>query len=385
MTSPTYSFWEHQTFLGPADAVVVGAGIVGLTAAIYLQEQRPDWRVLVLERDALPNGASTKNAGFACFGSVSELIEQEKKGGPEELLRVVSARWAGLQRLRALVGDEALGYEAVGGYELFRDTASERALADDCLDRLAYYNELLAPVIGPTAIYQPASVTDFSFRGLHAVIANPHEGALDTGRMMLALLRRAWAAGVVVLAGMPVLSLEPEGAGRPVAVRVPGAAIQAGRVLVATNALAGQFFPELDVVPGRNQVLVTEPLPNLPPGTFHYDRGYTYFRALPSGRLLLGGGRNLAPTAEQTSEQGLTPLIQDYLETLLTEVIVPGQRPRIDYRWSGVLAFGAELAPIVREVRPGIVAAVRCNGMGVALGAGIGWQAAALLNEVVAA
>jgi glycine/D-amino acid oxidase-like deaminating enzyme len=43
------------------------------------------------------------------------------------------------------------------------------------------------------------------------------------------------------------------------------------------------------------------------------------------------------------------------------------------------MAFGPTLEPILRPVRPGVLAAVRCNGMGVALGAGIGWRAAQLL------
>ena len=75
------SYWEYRSFLEEADAVVVGGGLVGLTAAIYLRQHRPQARVLVLERDVLPNGASTKNAGFACFGSVSELHAQEQRGG----------------------------------------------------------------------------------------------------------------------------------------------------------------------------------------------------------------------------------------------------------------------------------------------------------------
>lgn len=61
---PDFSYREHQSFFGPADVVIVGAGLVGLTAAYYLKQRRPTWRVVVLERGALPSGASTKNAGL---------------------------------------------------------------------------------------------------------------------------------------------------------------------------------------------------------------------------------------------------------------------------------------------------------------------------------
>ena len=372
------SYWEHQSFFGPAEVAVVGAGLVGLTAALYLKERRPAWRVVVLERGALPTGASTKNAGFACFGSISELLEQEKRGN---LLAVVQARYAGLARLQELVGDAALDYRAVGGYELFRH--EEAALAGECREKIDYFNELLAPVVGHTRTFRDATAEAgrFGFGGVGTLLENECEGSLDAGRMMRTLLARAWAADVPVLTSCGVEALETSGDHGTQLRLSNGASIAAGQVLVATNAFAAELLPDLGVVPGRGQVLVTEPLPQVSlPGTFHYDHGYAYFRQLPDQRILLGGGRNLDFAAEETTAPGLTDRVQQYLENLLHEVIVPGKAPRIDYRWSGVMGFGPALAPIIDWVRPGVLAAVRCNGMGVAMGAGTGWQAAQKLS-----
>ena len=376
-TKHSFSYWEHQSFFGPADVAIVGAGLVGLTAALYLKQRRPGWRVVVLERGPLPSGASTKNAGFACFGSVSELIEQEKRG---DLQAVVAARCEGLVRLRELLGDAALDYQPVGGYELFRD--EEAALAAECREKIGYFNDLLAPVVGHTRTFRDASTEAgrFGFRGVEVLLKNEHEGSLDAGRMMRALLARTWAVEVPVLTSCAVEAVETSATGHRLRL-ANGAAIEAGQVLLATNAFAPELLPELAVVPGRGQVLVTEPLPKISlPGTFHYDHGYAYFRQLPDHRILLGGGRNLDFAAEATTAPGLTEPVQHYLENLLHEVIVPGQRPRIDYRWSGVMGFGPALAPIIDWVRPGVLAAVRCNGMGVAMGAGTGWQAARKLG-----
>ena len=355
---------------------VIGAGLVGLTAALHLKQRRPSWRVVVLERGDLPSGASTKNAGFACFGSISELIEQEKRG---DLQAVVAARCEGLTRLRELIGDATLDYQPVGGYELFRH--EEAALANECRDKINYFNTLLAPVVGHIRTFRDESneAKRFGFRGVSTLLKNEHEGSLDAGRMMRALLARAWAADVPVLTNCAVESIEAAAAGQLLHLS-NGAAIEAGQVLLATNAFASELLPKLAVTPGRGQVLVTEPLPEVAmPGTFHYDHGYAYFRQLPDHRILLGGGRNLDFAAEATTAPGLTQPVQSYLENLLHEVIVPGQRPRIAYRWSGVMGFGPALAPIIEWVRPGLLAAVRCNGMGVALGAGTGWRAAEML------
>ena len=376
MPQTLLSYWEHQSFFGPADVAIIGAGLVGLTAALYLKQLRPDWRVVVLERGSLPSGASTKNAGFACFGSISELMEQEKRG---DLQAVVAARWSGLARLRELLGDAALDYRPVGGYELFRH--KEAGLAAECRDKIDYFNALLAPVVGQARTFTDASseAGRFGFGGVGTLLKNQHEGCLDTGRMMRALLARAWAADVPVLTNCAVEAIATAAAGQQLRL-ANGATLEAEQVLLATNAFATELLPELDLVPGRGQVLVTEPLPDVQlPGTFHYDHGYAYFRQLPDHRILLGGGRNLDFAAEATTAPGLTAPVQDYLEALLREVILPGRQPRIDYRWSGVMGFGPTLAPIIDWARPGVLAAVRCNGMGVALGAGTGWQAASKL------
>ena len=376
MSNSNLSYWEHQSFFGPADVAIIGAGLVGLTAALYLKQHRPAWRLVVLERGPLPSGASTKNAGFACFGSISELIEQEKRG---DLQAVVAARCEGLARLRELVGDAALNYQPVGGYELFRH--EEAALAAECREKIGYFNELLAPVVGHARTFRDASdeAGRFGFWGVNVLLKNEHEGSLNAGRMMRALLARTWAADVPVLTNCAVDAVETSASGHCLRL-ANGATIEAGQVLLATNAFATELLPELTVTPGRGQVLVTEPLPGVAlSGTFHYDHGYAYFRQLPDHRILLGGGRNLDFAAEATTAPGLTEPVQTYLENMLHDVILPGQRPRIDYRWSGVMGFGPALAPIIDWVRPGVLAAVRCNGMGVAMGAGTGWQAAAKL------
>ena len=70
-----YSYWELKEWFSNIDFTIVGSGIVGLNCAISLKREHPKAKILVLEKGTLPQGASTKNAGFACFGSLSELID----------------------------------------------------------------------------------------------------------------------------------------------------------------------------------------------------------------------------------------------------------------------------------------------------------------------
>ena len=49
--------------------------------------------------------------------------------------------------------------------------------------------------------------------------------------------------------------------------------------------------------------------------------------------------------------------------------------------WSGIMAFGETLSPIVKELSPNVYCAVRCNGMGVAIGSKIGEEVALLVTS----
>ena len=69
------SFWEKESFINQTVYLIIGSGIVGLSTAIYLKQREKGKKVTVLERGFLPTGASTKNAGFSCIGSPSELLD----------------------------------------------------------------------------------------------------------------------------------------------------------------------------------------------------------------------------------------------------------------------------------------------------------------------
>src|SRR3954469_17949439 len=111
------SYWEKQSLLN-YDIIIIGSGIVGLSAALSLKEKNASKRVLVLERAILPTGASTKNAGFACIGSLTEILDDLSYMSQEDVLRLVELRFKGLQRLRSRLGDKNIGYAENGSYEL---------------------------------------------------------------------------------------------------------------------------------------------------------------------------------------------------------------------------------------------------------------------------
>lgn len=374
------SYWEKSVFFDQVDVAIIGSGIVGLSAAITLKERKPDWTIAVLERGPLPIGASTRNAGFACFGSVTELLADLKANGPDKVWKLVEKRWKGLKRLRQRVGDKHLDYKAYGGYELFRP--EDQALFEECMDHVPQFNKALKSILGETEYFTEIDdqISEYGFRNVDHLLLNKAEGQINTGRMMQALLKIAKEKGIEIYNGIEIKQLEDQ-ADRVVVATSLGWSLKAQKVLVATNGFAQHLLPRLTVQPARNQVLITKVIPNLKiKGCFHYDQGYYYFRNIDQ-RLLLGGGRNLALDTEYTDSFGTTEKIQSALIQMLKEIILPATNFEIDTWWSGILGVGTEKMPIIEKTSANVVVAVRLGGMGVALGSLVGEEGAELLID----
>jgi gamma-glutamylputrescine oxidase len=374
------SYWERQSFLH-YDHIVAGAGIVGLSVAIELKERYPNARVLVLERGLLPTGASSRNAGFGCMGSLTELIDDSRHQTEEQIVALYALRKKGLELLRKRLGDEAIGYEANGSYELI----SENEIG--ALDKLERFNKLLQPVTGQPAFrLANEQIERFGFSHHHtkALVENTCEGSIHTGKMLRALTDLAIAKGAELKTGAMIERFEEERDHVYVyvqdTVRKETIRLQCNTFNICTNAFTKLLLPGEDVVPGRGQVLITNPVEGLKfKGIFHFNKGYYYFREI-DGRVLLGGGRNLNFEAETTTELSVTELIQNDLERKLREIIMPGVSFTVDQRWSGIMAFGSTKNPIVKRFSDRVYGAFRMGGMGVAIGSEAAKQLVSLHN-----
>lgn len=370
------SYWEKESFFCNYDAIIIGSGIVGLNAAIHLKKSVPILKIAVLERGFLPSGASTKNAGFACFGSISELIEQEEIIGAERLTALIEKRWKGLLKLRSLLGDNTIDYQCLGGYELFKN--SDSSLACTSVSKIEHFNGIVKDIVGAdTFSLNSKKIKSSGFKGVDTLIENRYEAQIDSGKMMLALIQYAQQLGISIFNNCAVERIEENT--QDLLLITQNGNFLCKRIIVTTNAFIKDLYPDIDIKPGRGQVLITEPIKNLKvAGTFHYDKGYYYFRNIDN-RILLGGGRNIDFKAEETAQFGQTESVQQALEDLLKHIILPNTDFKIDYRWSGIMAFGKTLEPFIEEIRPNVFCATRCNGMGVAIGSQTGEDAAELL------
>ena len=368
------SYWENKSWLHNVDFTVVGSGIVGLSCALELKSSFPKANILILERGILPQGASTKNAGFACFGSLSEILDDLKSHSEDEVIQLVIQRKEGLQGLRQMLSDAGMDFQQHGGYELF--SLNDSNLYEESLSAIDQINNLLKPIFNEH-VFSIVS-NRFKFKNIqNNLILNQFEGQIDTGKMMEALLYKALSSGIKILNSISVIDVVETSS--HVDVLTDHFQFKSNKVFIATNGFAKQLI-DVPIQPARAQVLITKPINNLHlEGTFHLDKGYYYFRNIDN-RILFGGGRNLDLKGEETTEMTETDLIQNRLETLLKTEIIPNTPFEIEQRWSGIMGVGNQKRPIIKQLSNHVFCGVRLGGMGVAIGSNVGKNLAQLLK-----
>lgn len=361
------SIWEKETFFAPQDVIIAGSGFVGLWSALYLKRKQPNLKVTILESGFIPSGASTRNAGFACFGSLTELVHDIQSMGVSKTLELVNLRYKGLMRIQKYFKNDIIDFDLCGGYELI--TAKDGMTTEKLEENIVYLNALLKEITDDKKTYGlvDGKIKKFGFAGVQHLVKNNFEGYLHSGKLLQALLQKVQSLGVQVLTGITINSFEENGVNLNLHTSQQHT-FTARQLLVCTNAFTQKLLPDADIVPARGQVLLTTPISNLPwKGTFHYDEGFYYFRNLGK-RVLLGGARNKDIEGEKSFAFDTTELIQNHLEVFLKEVVLPHHTDyTIEHRWSGIMAMGSNKTPIVQQVQPKVFCAVRMSGMGVAL------------------
>jgi glycine/D-amino acid oxidase-like deaminating enzyme len=359
------SIWEKETWYTHQDILIVGAGLMGLWSAWELKKRKPSLRITIIERHTTPLGASTRNAGFACFGSPTELIHNANTMGTDAMLQIVEMRHRGIEKIKAHFTAEEIGFEPCGGFECVnRDYKGWNELDD----QIIWLNRSLKPITGKEQSFhrRDEKLSEQGLRNFDALIENVSEASLHSGMLVQSLTKKVLSAGVSIFYGLEIQSWEKQNH-RMLIQTKQKQHLSATQILFCTNAFTHTLLPELHITPGRGQVIVTSPIEGLAmKGTFHFDEGFYYWRNL-GNRILLGGARNRAFDEEATLDLSGSDKIKEALTQFLSEHLGPQYSYSIDHHWSGIMGFTDDKRPFLGRVSDGVFASIACNGMGVAL------------------
>ena len=370
----TVSYWQQSAANEPRrfDYIVVGGGIVGVSAAYWYHKMHPDHSVAIIEARSLASGASGRNAGFILQGTATDFLTDIERYGSDVAGRVYRLTC----RNRDLIESE-LSHETIG----FRATGSIIAAATKEED------ERLIASVGPVRaaggrvihLTKDETARRLQSQGFFGSLLVSTGATVNPVRLLHEVARKSKAT---VVENRVVDAID--NSGDLTVVRVGSQSYEAPAVTVATNAYLPQLFPSLSryVRPVRAQMLSTEPVSSITLGYPVYSHhGYYYLRQTDNGNLLVGGARHLHKEQEVGYDDQTTVELQADLIKYLKDHFPSAGSPRILNRWSGVMGFSPDGLPSIGKL-PGLTGpnywAAGFTGHGMSIGFLIGHTLAQL-------
>tara|TARA_Y100000385_G_scaffold4691_1_gene5118 strand:- start:704 stop:1870 length:1167 start_codon:yes stop_codon:yes gene_type:complete len=380
------SYWEINRELFNGDILIIGGGLVGQSIAIAIQKQRKQLKQKPLEiciADKLSSGksgASTRNAGFACFGSPTEILDDLTREEENQTINRMSNRISGLSIWRDWIPSNIIEWNNCSGYEVFEK--EEEVDFKEVLDKLPYLNRIGELASGNSPIY--SNYKKISSK-LPYSIKIKGEASLNPGKANNSLYSLNIELGNQIVNGVNIPNRNYWHKGlEGWSIPTQNGIFKAKRIVIAANAWTPKILnSELDITPGRGQILMIKSSdPINYNGVFHAKKGYLYFRNNHNS-LIIGGGRNLFQVNETSLEMITTKEVQDYLELYARNILLPNQDFTIQNRWAGIMAFSkmGNKDPLLYWDEPDLLVASRMCGMGVALAPMMGIHASKMILE----
>ncbi|MGC6508180.1 MAG: NAD(P)/FAD-dependent oxidoreductase [Myxococcota bacterium] len=352
------------------DVLVIGGGLCGTAALLYLAEQGLN-PVLIDSRN-IAQAATGRNAGFILQGTAERYSRAIATLGHDKAQAI--HRWSLINHERIAnrirTYNIECGYAKNGSLQLANSPSEEADLRESMKLLLADGFEaqwLTEHELGP----------GYTENGFRMGLLLPEDGELHPARYVHGLAKAAVELGATIYSETPALSVIEGLDG--VAVTTPNATIEAQVVLVCTNAYTPSILPWFKdkIDPVRGQMLATAPAPKVFDRPIYADHGYDYWRQDEKGSIVLGGWRNLDPDAEVGFEETLNPDIQSAMTRFIQQFPQLKDTP-ISHRWSGIMGFSVDGLPIL-GAPPGMNAVLVAAGF-----TGHGFGFAQLAGEAIA-
>lgn len=365
---PTVSFWQADGTqpVRHADVVVIGAGLLGCTAAVFLKQAGRD--VLLVDALDVGLGASSRNAGFMLTGLEVYYHRAEEKYGETAAREIWQLSQKTHEFWRGIAHKHAVWMENCASLLLAESAEEARDLEQAArrMDAEGFACEFLP--------------SDPLRRGYHAALRQPHDGGIQPYALTRALFEES---GAELLGQSAVYALEADK--NEVIVCSRRAVVRARQVMICTNGYSANLDPYFQgkVIPIRAQCLATAPVPERLVNAVGYsDYGYMYYRDLPDGGLLVGGGRKQNQQIENnTMEDRISAPVQSVLDAYLRRYFPEAASVPVVRRWAGIMGYTADGLPLVGRLPHDhrVVFAVGLNGHGLSLGAAVAERAVDLL------
>ncbi|BBK37600.1 FAD-dependent oxidoreductase [Allostella sp. ATCC 35155] len=348
-----------------ADAVVIGGGFTGLSAALHLAER--GLSPVLLEAAEPGWGASGRNGGQIIAGLKANPAEIIAKYGRDRGKAIVDLVGGTADFAFDLIRRHDIQCEASrpGWVQAAHSDAALRAVADRCADWQSHG--------APVRMADRAEMARILGTGDYVgCIIDARGGAINPLGYARGLADAGQRLGARIHGGSPVIAVEKQGEGWRV--RTAAGHVDAPRVVIGTNAYTTGFWPGLaqSVVPVSSFQIATRPIGDnlrrtiLPEGHVLSDtrRLLRYFRLDPQGRLVMGG----RGTFKDDPGAGDTGRLRRWVGQLFPAL----SDIEYEHHWAGRVAVNLDHWPHLHALAPGVWAGLGYNGRGVAMASRMG-------------
>ncbi len=357
---------------GVVDVVIVGAGYTGLSAARQLALAGAS--VLVLERETIGWGASSRNGGQVVTGLKVDPATLVARYGDARARELFDIGRASMERLEALIAAEAIDcdYERTGHIQAACKPAHFDAFREE--------QSLLARVFAHRVelVSRADQRAELGSDRYHGLLIDERSAALNPARYVNGLAAAARRAGVRIGAGVAVTRVRRQS--HRWALSTSSGDVDARDVLFATNGYTDTAAPALQrrLVPIGSYIIGTAPLtPDcaaslLPRRRVAFDSKHFlhYFRVTADHRLLFGGRAEFSRPDQATTRRAAR-ILRGELETIFPQL----KGTAIDYAWGGNVAFTRDQMPRAGMLEGLYYAGGYC-GHGIAMATYLGEQIA---------
>ena len=363
-------FETPATLPDRAQVVVLGGGVFGVSAALFLARAGAD--TLLLEQRTLAGGATGRNAGIVAPGTTQGYLSLGETAGWDTARQVWQFTEDSAALLKRVLAEEGIqADQRVEGAHTVAMTLAEVEAQQRMLDRLARDGFALDWLDRDALQAHVGLPLPPAFLGARF---NPRGMLVHSARLVVGLAQAAQRHGAQLRQRAPVLSLED---GR---VQTDQGAVRADHVVLATNAYSSGLVPALAevIVPTRGQMRSTVPLPQrVFQGSWSANAGGEYWQQTLDGCWVLGGMRRRAPDAEVGYlADELNPVVQGALDQFVAQHFPALAAAPVSHRWAGSMGFTPDGQPLIGPLRPGLWVAAGCTGHGMPFATEAGRQLA---------
>jgi glycine/D-amino acid oxidase-like deaminating enzyme len=342
------------------DVLVIGAGYTGLSAA--RETANAGRSTLVVDAGEVGAGCSSRNGGQVAYSIKPSFNSLKAKFGAERAFGICRDGLDAVAYLRSLATQQVdCGWREDGCFFGAHTAKDFEQMARDAENQPRGLEQRISVV--PKADQHAEIATDF----YHGGCVYRDDASVDPTRLLLALLRRAAAAGASVVDRCPVDAIKSVRDGFEAL--TPRGVIHARQVLLATNGYSGPLSPwhRRRVIPIGSYQIATEPLGAdrvrtlIPRGRNIVDsrRVVVYFRPSADGERIIFGGR--AALAEQ-DPLACVPRLRQMMARILPQLrSVP-----VSHAWVGWVAYTFDTLPHLGQ-HDGIYYCMGYCGQGVPL------------------